>query len=255
MRKALYIIGVILLLTACQEQVSNPSVVAELPKIYPDYVGVTIPAGIAPLNFNFAGGDIDRMDVVVRGEKGGQLHVQGDVADFDIDEWHRLTEQNRGAKLLLTVCVKRDGAWRQYADFSITVSPYALDEWGLTYRRIAPGYEVYSKMGLYQRDLSTFNEYPIIENTQVPGMCINCHSSAQTDPSHFVFHIRGSHGATLFQIDGQRELLKAKNELLGGSVLCLLHQPDTPGLPCGSRRAHRGVRPFERRLCLPSRHA
>ena len=85
MRKALYIIGVILLLTACQEQVSNPSVVAELPKIYPDYVGVTIPAGIAPLNFNFAGGDIDRMDVVVRGEKGGQLHVQGDVADFDID--------------------------------------------------------------------------------------------------------------------------------------------------------------------------
>ena len=75
MRKALYIIGVILLLTACQEQVSNPSVVAELPKIYPDYVGVTIPAGIAPLNFNFAGGDIDRMDVVVRGEKGGQLHA------------------------------------------------------------------------------------------------------------------------------------------------------------------------------------
>ena len=199
MRKALYIIGVILLLTACQEQVSNPSVVAELPKIYPDYVGVTIPAGIAPLNFNFAGGDIDRMDVVVRGEKGGQLHVQGDVADFDIDEWHRLTEQNRGAKLLFTVCVKRDGAWRQYADFSITVSPYALDEWGLTYRRIAPGYEVYSKMGLYQRDLSTFNEYPIIENTQVPGMCINCHSSAQTD--------------------GQRELLKAKNELLGGSMV------------------------------------
>ena len=219
MRKALYIIGVILLLTACQEQVSNPSVVAELPKIYPDYVGVTIPAGIAPLNFNFAGGDIDRMDVVVRGEKGGQLHVQGDVADFDIDEWHRLTEQNRGAKLLFTVCVKRDGAWRQYADFSMTVSPYALDEWGLTYRRIAPGYEVYSKMGLYQRDLSTFNEYPIIENTQVPGMCINCHSSAQTDPSHFVFHIRGSHGATLFQIDGQRELLKAKNELLGGSMV------------------------------------
>lgn len=219
MRKALYIIGVILLLTACQEQVSNPSVVAELPKIYPDYVGVTIPAGIAPLNFNFAGGDIDRMDVVVRGEKGGQLHVQGDVADFDIDEWHRLTEQNRGAKLLFTVCVKRDGAWRQYADFCMTVSPYALDEWGLTYRRIAPGYEVYSKMGLYQRDLSTFNEYPIIENTQVPGMCINCHSSAQTDPSHFVFHIRGSHGATLFQIDGQRELLKAKNELLGGSMV------------------------------------
>ena len=76
-------------------------------------------------------------------------------------------------------------------DFSVTVSPYPLDEWGLTYRRIAPGYEVYGKMGLYQRDLSTFDEYAIIENTQVPGMCVNCHSAYMTDPSRFVFHVRG----------------------------------------------------------------
>jgi hypothetical protein len=94
-----------------------------------------------------------------------------------------------------------------------------LDEWGLTYRRIAPGYEVYSKMGLYQRDLSTFKEYAIIENTQVPGMCVNCHNSAQTNPSRFVFHVRGEHGATMFQMDGQREWLRAKNDLLGGSMV------------------------------------
>jgi Tol biopolymer transport system component len=74
-------------------------------------------------------------------------------------------------------------------------------------------------MGLYQRDLATFDEYSIIENTQVPGMCVNCHSARQTDPSKFVFHVRGDHGATMFQIDGKREWLKASNEQLGGSMV------------------------------------
>ena len=69
--------------------------------------------------------------------------------------------------------------------------------WGLTYRRIAPGYEVYSKMGLYQRDLSNFDEYAIIENTQVPGMCVNCHTAHQTDPKKFVFHVRSYFGMWL----------------------------------------------------------
>ena len=41
----------------------------------------------------------------------------------------------------------------------------------------APGYEVYSKMGLYQRDLATFDEYAIIENTQVPGIYTSFYDS------------------------------------------------------------------------------
>ena len=53
----------------------------------------------------------------------------------------------------------------------------------------------------------------------MPGMCVNCHTAQQTDPSRFVFHVRGNHGATMFQIDGKREWLKAKNDLLGGSMV------------------------------------
>lgn len=206
-------------LWSCASGPENPVPTDQLPKIYPDYVGVTIPTGIAPLNFNLIDEEIDQVDVVVKGSKEGEIHAQGDYADFDVDDWHLLTEQNKGGQLVFSVCAKKDGQWVKYKDFTVRVSQYALDEWGLTYRRIAPGYEVYSKMGLYQRDLSNFEEYAIIENTQVPGMCVNCHSSAQTDPSKFVFHIRGEHGATLFQIDGKRELLKAKNDLLGGSMV------------------------------------
>ena len=207
------------LTVSCTSRPENPVAVNDMPNIYPDYKGVTIPAEIAPLNFNMATDDADMVDVSVRGSKGGVIHTQGEYADFDIDEWHSLTAQNKGGKLTFTVCAKKDGEWKQYKDFTVNVSPYAIDEWGLTYRRIAPGYETYSKMGLYQRDLSNFNEYAIIENTQVPGMCVNCHSAHQTDPSKFVFHVRGDHGATMFQIDGKREWLKAKNDLLGGSMV------------------------------------
>ena len=207
------------LLASCAGKPEHPTKVGQLPAIYPDYIGVTIPAEIAPLNFNSKEADAERMYVVVKGSKGGELHAQGDHIDMDIDDWHQLTVQNKGGRLSFTVYVEKAGQWLQYNDFSVDVSPYPLDEWGLTYRRIAPGYEVFSKMGLYQRDLSTFDEYPIMENTQVPGMCINCHSAHQTDPSRFVFHVRGDHGATMIQTEGRREWLKARNDQLGGSMV------------------------------------
>ena len=40
------------LLTSCTQRVENPVALDRLPDIYPDYIGVTIPAEIAPLNFN-----------------------------------------------------------------------------------------------------------------------------------------------------------------------------------------------------------
>lgn len=219
MKRIIYLIVFFLVLVSCKHTVKDAVVVKDYPKIYPDYIGVTIPVNIAPLNFNYVGGDLARMDFVIKGSKGGELHVQGKEASFDVEEWHELVAQNKGGQLNVTVCVEIDGKWTQYKDFPIYVSNYPLDEWGLTYRRIAPGYEVYSSMGLYQRDLSNFDEYAIIENTHVPGMCVNCHTAQQTDPSRFVFHVRGNHGATMFQIDGKREWLKAKNDLLGGSMV------------------------------------
>ena len=206
-------------LAACTQKVVNPERQATPPPIYPDYIGVTIPAGVAPLNFNFAGGSFDCLDVVVRGEKGGELHSNGGMAVFDIDEWHALTEANRGAQLTVTVCVKREGKWTQYDDFPIHVAPHGLEEWGLTYRRVAPGYETYSHMGIYQRDLSNYDEEAVIDNTEVPGMCVNCHTANRTNPEQMVFHVRGDHGATMIQRGGQAEWLQAKNELLGGSMV------------------------------------
>ncbi len=209
----------ILIMTACSRQPENVQHVNKLPEIYPDYVDVTIPDGIAPLNFSMTDDAVTTVDVQVTGAKDGSLHVNGDYADFDIEEWHALLKQNRGAKLTFTVCAEKDGQWTQYRDFTVAVSEQPLEEWGVTYRRIAPSFEIYSKMGLYQRDLSNFDEEVIIDNTQINRMCVNCHSANQTNPDQYVFHVRGDHGATVIHREGKTELLQAKNEQLGGAMV------------------------------------
>lgn len=228
MKKYIYIIMCALLAVSCQENVQNATKVDESPRIFPDYNGVTIPVGIAPMNVcpDINDGDESLIDVVVKGSKGGEIHSQGESTDFDIDEWHELVEQNCGGQLTYCVCIKENGVWKQYKDFPMYVSKQPLDEWGLTYRRVAPGYEIYSEMGLYQRDLSNFNEYEIISNSRTPGNCVNCHTSNRTNPKDFLFHVRGEHGATAVQKDGQMEMLNTKAEGVLGMCVYPYWHPD-----------------------------
>jgi len=53
-------------------------------------------------------------------------------------------------------------------------------------------------MGIYERDLSSFDERALIENTQFQG-CVNCHSFNRGNPGYMSLHIRGPHGATLLR--------------------------------------------------------
>lgn len=200
------------LLMSCHSVPEHPTMVEKLPEIYPDYIGVTIPADIAPLNFNMVDETIDGMDVIIRGSKGGEIHSNGRLADFDIDEWHALTQKNKGGKLIFTVCEEKDGQWRQYKDFEMIVSPDALDEWGLTYRRIKPGYEVGGDIGIYQRSLSTFDEYAILTETAVPGRCFNCHTANRTHPDRFTLQMRGEGGGTLIQKYGHQTWVETKTD-------------------------------------------
>lgn len=57
------------LLVSCTESVKNAEKVERLPDIYPDYIGVTIPAGIAPMDFNVEENDCVKVDVIAKGSK------------------------------------------------------------------------------------------------------------------------------------------------------------------------------------------
>ena len=202
----------VFMLLSCISTPDNVSKVDKLPEIYPDYIGVTIPADIAPLNFNFADEDIDCIDVVVKGKKGGELHANGKWADFDISDWQELTKQNKGGKITFTVCVEKDGRWTQYKDFEVYVSKENIDEWGLTYRRIKPGYEVGGDIGIYQRNLSSFDEYAILTETVVPGRCFNCHTANRTNPNRITLQMRGEGGGTMIQNDGHQSWIETKTD-------------------------------------------
>ena len=199
----------------CVSCTSSPKDVVnvnQLPEIYPDYIGVTIPSDIAPLNFNLVNEDFDDMDVLAFGSKGGEIRSRGDWADFDIDDWQALTKQNEGGKITFSVRVKAGGQWLQYDDFDVFVSNDRLDEWGLTYRRIKPGYEVGGDIGIYQRDLSSFDEYAILTETVVPGRCFNCHTANRTNPNRITLQMRGEGGGTMIQKDSKQTWVETKTD-------------------------------------------
>ena len=216
--KRLFPLLLSLLFVACGKRPSHPEVEQGLPPIIPDYVGVCVPSDIAPLNFG-APSEFDYVDVVVRGNRGGELHANGRYADFNIEEWRTLLHQNIGDSLNVTVCLRRDGRWKQYRPFGIYVSADSLSAWGVTYRLIPPGYESFGTMGIYQRDLGSFDETPIIENRLVETNCVNCHTSNGALESDFTFHIRGSHGATVVEHEGKLEVFAPRNEELGGGLV------------------------------------
>lgn len=204
-------------MVACSEKPANETIANRQPKIYPDYIGVTIPAEIAPMNFNVMESGVERVDVTVKGSKGGGISANGEWADFDIDEWHALTAQNKGGKLSFSVAVKSNGKWTRYKEFSMTVSSQPMKDWGVTYRKIAPGFETFSKIGIYQRCLSTFDEYPIMESQAVHGQCVNCHYANRGNPDQMSIHIRGSHGGTLLRANGKDTYLNTKTDQTVGS--------------------------------------
>ena len=113
-----FLIAAALVMAACSRETSYSDV---LPDIYPDYIGVTIPAGIAPMNFNLPE-EYDKVFVRVTGSQGGEIKTQGRWASFPARAWRKLTEQNAGGTLHFTVLGRKDGQWTQWRDFIMSVS-------------------------------------------------------------------------------------------------------------------------------------
>ncbi len=238
MKRIASIISALLLLWSCSSVPDNPIKVNSLPTLSPDYVGVIVPVGIAPLNFYIDNDSIDLLDVIIRSSRGEMLTSHGEYADFDIDEWHTLISNHAGDSLQVTVRARKDGQWIEYMPFPIYISSDSIGEWGVTYRLIPPGYETYGLMGLYQRDLSNFDEKPIIENKHVDGDCMNCHTTNRTDPDYFTFHIRGEHGATVIGHDGQTDILAPRNQELGGSMVYPFWHPSGKYIAYSTNQTH-----------------
>ena len=165
------------------------------PQIFPDYNGVTIPSNIAPLRFELKEKAEKSLVVVRRGEKCMRVSSSKGAFLFPETQWKDLLNGAEGDSLLVKVYTSVEGKWQLYKPFYWYVAPDQIDPY-LAYRLIDPGYELWNKMGLYQRDLTSFVEEPIISNARTGNNCMNCHTFNQQSPDTILFHQRARNGGT-----------------------------------------------------------
>jgi len=167
--------------------------VERLPKLSPDYSGIVIPPNIAPLNFKVVEPG-DRYRAEFRSTKGQPLTVTSRNEDIRIplQPWRELVRANAGELLRCDISVRdRDGRWSQFTTVTNLIAHEGIDSY-LVYRLLKPLYSVYKNIGIYQRDLESFSERPVLENSQTEGGCLNCHTFLNHRPDTFTLHTRGT---------------------------------------------------------------
>lgn len=192
---------VLMAVVACQPDVRVVSHSSDVPRLSPDYAGVTVPCNIAPLCFSVEG--IDEAALIVKGGNDSICMTTSD-GNFNLpdDQWHSLLDGNKDKALTLTVCRKTDGGWQALAPVNVYVSADSIDPY-VVYRRIQPGYGLWDRMGIYQRNLETYDEEPVYENREGSGNCVNCHSFNQGNPEQWQLHVRRNHKGTYVVSNGQ----------------------------------------------------
>lgn len=225
MKNNIALFAVLAILSACTQTIENVQFINQLPPINPLIDEVTIPPNIAPFNF-VAKTDAERIDVVIKNSDGLEIHSQGsEVTDFEIDEWRSLLSNSIADSLVFTVCLKREGRWMKFKEFKTYVSKDSID-YGISYRLIAPGYESYSEMGIYQHNLSNFEEDAIFKTSLIYGNCVNCHAYRGGDTRNMSLHFRGLVGCTMIQNDGKITLYNSVTDSTKGNCVYPYWHPD-----------------------------
>ena len=175
-----------------------------LPPIYPDYAGVTVPCNIAPLNFKIRGAERIRAEFVAGGEARFVAEGRKGAIEIPPKKWRALLADADVAEVRVSAWSAAEPEGVRYAPFRIIVSPEPIDE-RIAYRLIEPGYEGWLQMGIYQRDLTNFDEDVLVDNSVNSTGCVNCHSFRDYSPDEMLFHARGKSGGTVFVRDGRME--------------------------------------------------
>ena len=203
------LLTVCILLSGCSRIRKAARTADVQPEIFPDYIGVTVPVNIAPLNFMMEG--VEHIQAVFRIDGKEQTLVCGSegVVDIPLDEWRDMMSKAAGRKIEVEV-----SAWNEanpdgikYKSFAINVSKDEIDPW-IAYRLIEPGYEAWRYMGIYQRELSSYDEFEIVSNKTTKSACVNCHHFDNRSAKRMLFHARGKNGGTIFLENGTTRKVK-----------------------------------------------
>jgi len=216
----------LLFLASCSREATIPQdarPVKEAVQLFPDYRDIIIPPNIAPLNVQVKSAGSEFVAAV---EGAGQRLV-ADAGDdgklfFDSIQWKDLIRAAKGKDLKVSIYAKRNGEWVSFPTYRLQVASEPIDRY-LSYRLIEPGYELYRQLGLYQRDLESFDVAPIYENNREfdndHNHCVNCHNYQNYDTDRMLFHVRSAHGGTIFVHDGKAEKLTMTTDSTAGNAV------------------------------------
>lgn len=206
------ILPVIALLAAASCSVSVPDSFTDTDKTlecFPDYAGTIVPSNIAPLNFAVQA-SADKYVTVVESASGKEI-IKGQKVQISQKKWEQIRE---GGSISFQTYTRKDGKWTRHPAFTVTtaeeIDPY------ISYRLIPPLIESYERLTINQRDLTSFDEKVIYENSLVQendnGQCINCHHFRNYRTDNMQFHARQYMGCTLLVTDGNMKKINLKTD-------------------------------------------
>jgi hypothetical protein len=212
-------IGVLLWTVSCSGPVAPPAgqqqtQVERQPRLHPALHGVTIPPNICPMTFV-----VDEPGVWyslrIESSSGGRYETAGKDPRMQIPlrSWRPLLRGVvGGGELTLLIGVQdAEGTRRGFAPVSLQVSADPVDPY-LAYRRIHPLYNLWFDVGIYQRELTGWDEEVVIHGKDFSRGCTNCHCFANANPATMAVGTRSQeHGsATLVCRNGEVTKLATK---------------------------------------------
>jgi Periplasmic component of the Tol biopolymer transport system len=201
-----------MLLTGCSGNISKFTEIPREPVIFPDYSAITIPPNIAPLNFT-VNEEADKYLVNLTPANGAKLSITSKDNSISIPAagWKKILTQSRGKEFSVEVFIKKEGVWQKFKPLFNRVANDSIDSY-LVYRLIDPGFEMWNKMGIYQRCLENFDETPIMINDMSDHNCMNCHSFSKNNSNTMLFHMRGKLPGTYIYRNGEIKKVNTKTD-------------------------------------------
>jgi hypothetical protein len=228
-------------LTCCNRRPENIKEAQVLPPIYPDYMDVTIPFNIAPLNFLFRG-DADALEIKVKGVRDSLIVHGNKKICFPLKVWKKLLQRETGNNLTVSIMAHIHNRWICYKPFHWNVVGDKIDSY-LSYRLIEPGYEIWNALQICERNVENFEERVIADNNQLNQSCMNCHIYGSQNGNLSMFHLRGKNGGTILNRNGKLRKLALKNgKMISNAVYGAFHPSGNFGV-------------FSTNIIIPELHA
>lgn len=184
-------------------------------KVQPDYAGSVIPPNIAPLNFVIQE-EGTGFFVRIYSETGNPIEAYSRKPKIMIpmNAWHKLLDANRGRHLNMDIYVEsRAGSssskrgntrWSRFQTITAQVAREDIDTF-IVYRKIHPVHGTWRNMGIYQRNLSGFDESTVLNNGDFENGCVNCHTFCGNHAEKMLIGIRSKdYGSSALLVEGDR---------------------------------------------------